>query len=397
MRVLLINVTCGYGSTGRILTGIYDAYEADGNECLIAYGRGSAPEGYRAIKTGTRLGKAMHGLKSRIKDSHGFGSRAETKQLIHQIKRFNPEIIHLHNIHGYYINIEILFDYIKKAGIPVIWTLHDCWAFTGHCTHFDYAGCERWMTGCYRCPQLSRYPKSFFYDNTLRNYHRKKELFCGVSDITLVTPSKWLGAIVKKSFLSACPVFVIPNGVDLAQFKPTYGNFRKRYGLGDKKIVLGVASVWESRKGLEEFGVLSGLRDDNYKIVLVGLTKKQIRSMPEKILCIQRTESVRELAELYTAADVFVNMSVEESMGLVTVEAMACGTPVIVYNKTALPEVVGGDCGYITETNTPEEVGRLIENMREFDREALLRQAARYEQSGQYKKYAELLRGFRRD
>lgn len=338
----MINSVCGIRSTGRICTDLAETLIDNGHQCEIAYGRETVPEKYSDIsyRIGSECGVRMHALASRIFDCSGFCSKKPTEKLICEIERFKPDVIHLHNLHGYYLNIETLFEYLASTDIPVVWTLHDCWAFTGHCAYFAAAKCERWRDGCHNCPQKSTYPASVVLDRSKYNYERKKHLFTSVSNMTLVTPSDWLAGLVRDSYLAKYPVRVIRNGIDLSVFKPTANDFREKHEIGDKKMILGVASVWSERKGLNDFIALSKLVDKQTCIVLVGVNKKQQGMLPENIIGIERTNNVRELAEIYTAADVFVNPSKEETMGLTTVEAMACGTPVVVSNLTAVPEVV---------------------------------------------------------
>ncbi len=341
MKVLQINSVCGIRGTGRICTDIADILTQNGHDCKIAYGRETVPEQYAkySFKIGSDFGVKTDALKSRIFDNAGFNSVCATKKLVKWIEEYNPDIIHLHNIHGYYLNVEILFDYLKKADKPVVWTLHDCWTFTGHCAYFDFVGCDKWKSGCEKCPQKHEYPASIFADNSYKNYIRKKHIFTGVKNMTLLTPSNWLRSCVNESFLNEYPVEVVNNGIDLGVFKPTESNFRQKYGLEHKKVVLGVASVWDRRKGLSDFLELSKMLDDSYRIVLVGLNKEQISNLPKNVLGLPRVLEASELAEIYSAADVFANLSVEETMGLTTAEALACGTPVVVYDRTAVPEV----------------------------------------------------------
>lgn len=381
MKILQINTVCGTGSTGRIATDLYNITEKQGHECIIAYGRGNAPEGIRTIKIGSELSMYTHGILTRITDKHGFYSTKATKRFIEQVKEYDPDIIHLHNIHGYYINIEVLFNYLKEADKPVIWTLHDCWALTGHCAYFDYVGCDKWKTECYKCAQKKDYPSSFIFDNSKKNYKRKKELFTSVRDMTIVTPSMWLAGLVSESFLNKYPVRVINNGIDLDVFKPTPSNFRKKYNIEDKFVILGVANVWEKRKGLDTFIELSTLIDDKYKIVLVGLNREQLKEIPKNIIGISRTSNAKELAEIYTAADVFLNPSVEETMGLVTVEALACGKPAIVFNATAIPEVMNDSCGFIINTGNNQELIKKIEKLKDdtdFSNANCIKQSKKY-------------------
>ena len=389
MRVLQLNSTCGVGSTGKIAVDIYKALENQGDECLIAYGRGNAPKGVRSYKIGSSFSVKLHGFLSRLTDRHGFYSFFPTKRLVNQIKKYNPDIIHLHNIHGYYLNLPVLFKYLYKAEIPVVWTLHDCWAFTGHCAYFSFADCNRWRDGCYSCPQKKSYPASILADNSRINYKNKNKLFGSINHLYLVTPSYWLEGLVKESFLKNYPVTTIYNGVDLSVFKPTKGDFRKQYGLENKKIILGVANIWEERKGLKDFCRLNQMISKDYKIVLVGLSKEQKAALPEGIIGITRTESVEQLAEIYTAADVYFNASVEETMGLTTVEAMACGTPVVVYNATAIGEVVDKKSGMVVEAGDVSAAYDAILSI-SLSSEDCLKRAEDFEKRKQYQCYLDL-------
>lgn len=334
MKVLMINVVCGIRSTGRICTDLAAALEAQGHEVKIAYGRENVPEQFQkyAVRIGTDLDVKLHGVKARLLDGAGFGSKAATIKFIKWVKEYNPDVIHLHNIHGYYINIEILFDYLKKCGKKIIWTLHDCWSFTGHCVYFDYVGCNKWKAGCEHCPQKDEYPARIGPDMSRRNYILKKKLFTGVSNMTLVTPSQWLANLISDSYMRHYPVRVIHNGIDTDVFKPTDGNVKEKYHCQNKKIILGVAAVWDKRKGLTTFLRLSKKLDTSYQIILVGLSKEQIKKLPRNIIGIERTNNARELAELYTAADIFVNPTLEDNYPTTNLEAIACGTPVITYD-----------------------------------------------------------------
>ena len=347
MKVLEINCVSGIRSTGRICTDLAEVLNENGHKCKIAYGREAVPEKYRSIayRIGTDNDVRLHALKSRLFDASGFGSKRATERLVENIREYNPDIIHLHNIHGYYINIEILFDYLKKADKPVVWTLHDCWAFTGHCSYFSFSECERWKTGCFKCPQKKEYPASLILDRSSENWERKKDLFTGVKRLVCVTPSRWLAELVKASFLKEYRVSVIPNGIDLTVFKPTYGNFKKRLGIEDKKILLGVASVWDRRKGFDTFLKLSPLLNEDEIIVLVGLNKEQLKNLPKNIIGIERTNNINELAEIYTAADVFLNPTLEDNLPTVNFEAQACGTPVITYETGGSSETISASSG----------------------------------------------------
>lgn len=363
--ILQINTVVNSGSTGRIAEEIGRLAIKNDWSSYIAYGRNKRPSHSRTIKIGSALDLILHGLQSRLLDRHGFGSLQATRKFIEQAGEIKPDIIHLHNLHGYYLNIEILLKYIAEANIPVVWTLHDCWPITGHCAHFDYVNCRKWVSLCSKCPQKRSYPASLFADRSAKNYLLKKELFTSIRQMTIVTVSKWLSDIVNQSFLSNYPVQVINNGIDTDVFKPIISRrIRKKYNLENEFILLGVASIWNNRKGLSDFLELSRLIDKNSRIILVGLNRGQIDSLPQNIIGISCTENQEELAELYSMADVYVNPSVEETFGLTTVEALACGTPAIVYNATACPEVVTHETGFIVEKGNIDGLLNAIETVR---------------------------------
>ena len=343
MRVLMINSVCGIRSTGRICTELADEYMLHGHEVRIAYGRETVPEKYQpiAVQIGTSKDVYISALKARIFDNEGFNSKRATKEFLKWAEEYNPDLLWLHNLHGYYINVKMLFDWIKsRPNMQVKWTLHDCWAFTGHCSHFKVAKCDKWKTECRQCVQKKRYPKSSCLDNSAKNYKNKKTAFTGVAKLTVITPSRWLADLVKQSYLREYPIEVVYNSINTNIFKPTDSDFRKRYNLENKKIVLGVATAWGESKGLYDFIELSQKLSDEYKVVLVGTTPTVEKKLPKTILAIRRTNSASELAEIYTAADVFVNPSKEETFGLTTLEAISCGTKAIVYRDTACEEVV---------------------------------------------------------
>ena len=332
MKVLQVNTVCGTGSTGRIAADIHKMLIEQRHESIVAYGRGTTHNCDNTIKIGNNLDFYRHALKTRILDKHGFGSKNATRKFIEEVKDYNPDLIHLHNVHGYYINIKLLFNFLKEYKKPIVWTLHDCWAFTGHCSYFDFANCYKWETHCQKCPEKKSYPKSVFLDNSYDNFEKKKKLFTGLKNMTLVTPSCWLANLAKRSFLKEYPVKVINNGIDLDVFKPTLSDFREKYGLENRFIILGVASEWTRRKGLEYFIELSKILSDKEAIVLVGLSKKQKQDLPKNIVGITRTNSPKELAEIYTASDIYFNPTLEDNFPTTNLEALACGTPVITFN-----------------------------------------------------------------
>ena len=344
MKYLFINSVCGIRSTGRICTDLARNLESEGHIVKIAYGREpNVPIDSQkyAVKIGNDLDLKMHALKTRLLDEHGLGSKRATKSFLEWANSYNPDVLWLHNIHGYYINYELLFEWIKsRPQMHVKWTLHDCWAFTGHCSYFTLVKCEQWKTHCSYCPQKKCYPGSILKDSSYSNYERKKKAFTGVVDMTLITPSKWLADLVKQSFLREYPVEVHYNNIDTSVFKPSPSNFRERYKLEGKKVILGVASVWDERKGLNDFFKLHKVLDDKYVIVLVGLSEKQLVNLPNGIIGILRTNSPYELAEIYTAADVFFNPTYEDNYPTVNLEAEACGTRVVTYRTGGAPETI---------------------------------------------------------
>ena len=341
MKYLFLNSVAGFGSTGRLAAEKCRELMAQGHECLLAYGRiATNCEDIPTLCIGTKLDYRLHGMMNRVLDHHGFGSKDATKAFLKKVRQYDPDVIWLHNIHGYYIHIGLLFDYLRTCGKKIYWTLHDCWSFTGHCSHFDFVGCDRWKTGCHHCPQKGEYPASLLLDNSRRNFEEKRRLFTGIPNLTVLTPSQWLADLVKQSFLGEYPVEVVFHEINREIFHPTPSDFRERHGLQGKTVLLGAASVWTARKGLDDLLALQKMLDDRFRLVIVGLTPEQMKQMPKGILCLPRTNSMQELAEIYTAADLFLNPSVEETFGMTAMEAGCCGTDAIVYRGTACEEIV---------------------------------------------------------
>lgn len=361
MKVLMINVVCGISSTGRICTDLAIALEEQGHEVKIAYGRECVPEQFLkyAVRIGSDIDVKLHGIKARLLDGAGFGSKRVTKKFIEWVKEYDPDVIHLQNIHGYYINVELLFEYLKTCNKKVIWTLHDCWSFTGHTAYCDAIDCERWVEGCHNCPLLKEYPASLF-DRSKQNWEKKKRIFVGVDNMTIITPSLWLGKWVKNSFLKDYSVKVINNGIDVSVFCPTESDFKRKNGIEHKYMLLGVATSWDKMKGLSDYLKLGEMLDNEYAVVLVGLTKAQLEKLPENIIGIERTTNVRELVEIYTAADLVLNLSYCENYPTVNIEAMACGTPVLTYRTGGSPEIIEKYGGIIVEQGNVLEVRKAV-------------------------------------
>lgn len=356
MKILMINVVCGIRSTGRICTDLATALETQGHEVKIAYGRETVPEQFQkyAVRIGTDLDVKLHGLKARLFDGAGFGSKRATKIFIEWVKTYDPDVIHLHNIHGYYINVEVLFKYLKTCGKKIIWTLHDCWAFTGHTAYCDAANCKRWKDGCHDCPLKNEYPMSLI-DRSKQNWKKKKSAFIEVPNMTIITPSNWLAKLAKNSFLRDYSLEVINNGIDTAQFYPIDSDFRKRFSIEEKYVLLGVATIWDDMKGYSDFLKLSLMLGDDYQIVMVGLTESQIRKVSPKIIGIGKTSNVDELAKIYSTADLFINLTYCDSFGQVNVESALCNTPIISYDTGGCKESVG-DSGVVVDKGNVDAV-----------------------------------------
>lgn len=354
MRKLLQIGTCITQSTGRIAQQIGERAISEGWESYIAF---PAREPMTASKSklihiGWKADQYFHALMTRIFDCCGFLSCCSTKKLIRQIEDIKPDVIQLHNIHGYYLNIPILFDYLKHSGIPVVWTLHDCWAFTGHCVHYTCVHCMKWKTGCYDCPRKKTYPNSFVFDRSKQNYKAKKKAYADMPDLTIVPVSYWLGDVTSQSMLGQYPIHVIQNGIDVNVFRPrteAVAKVRKQYGLEGKYVILGVATGWSEEVGFSTFFRLRNQLPSHFAIVMVGCTPEILQQLPDGIVGISRTNNEDELAEIYSSADILFNGSYQETFGLVTAEAISCGTPVIVYNATACPEIVTAETGYVAD------------------------------------------------
>jgi len=334
------------GSTGGIMMKEHKELLAAGEDSYAFWGRGRDAENGNEMRFASDLEVKLDVLQTRLDGKAGFHSKSATKRLLARMDEVSPDVVHLHNLHGYYVNIEMLFGWLASHDCRVEWTLHDCWAFTGHCAHFTYAKCAQWQSHCAYakpCPQLDTYPKTYSKASCSWNFEQKKHLFNLVSAdrLKLITPSQWLADLVGESFLKDYPVEVRHNTIDKRVFKPTPGDFRERYGIGDRFMILGVASPWTERKGLADFVRLAGeLDNDKYAIVLMGLSEGQIKQFPPSVIGLQRTDSARELAVIYSTADVFFNPTVEDNFPTVNLEAESCGTPVVTYDTGGCAETV---------------------------------------------------------
>ncbi len=384
-----------FGSTGRIMLDTLTLAKKKGHEVYAACmnsRRTQEKKQENQIFIGSRAGVGLHVRLGVYTGRMGQFSRFSTYRFLKKLDRLQPDILHLHNLHGWFINYPMLFRWIKKRNIKVIWTLHDCWAFTGHCPYFDMAECSKWKTGCHACSQYREYPQSKI-DNSKFMYRQKKKWFTGVRDLTIVAPSAWIGNLVKTSFLKEYPVQVIHNGIDLSIFKPTESDLRQTMGLSGKIVLLGCADAWGKRKGLDVFASLSKRLGSRYAILLVGLEKKDAKDLPPQIQVLGRTDSPEALAKLYTLADVFVNPTREEMFGLVNLEALACGTPVVMFNTGGSPETIDESCGIVVEKEDIDALEQAIRYVGEeapFSKEACLARAQKFDVKDKYEEYIAL-------
>lgn len=387
MRVLFVNLVYGTGSTGKIIADIMNLLKKGGNDVKALYGTGACSDNADAVRVSGKFGYYFHNAMSRFTDHAGLYSWAATGKMIREIRAFQPDLIHLHTLHGFYVNYEMLFRFLKKANIPVVWTLHDCWTFTGHCTHFSQANCTQWKTLCRDCKLLYRYPRCYWKGDVKRNYLRKKRAFTDVNNLTVTTPSQWLADQVAESFLRDYPRIVIPNGIDRTVFRPQASSLRETYHLENKKIVLGAANAWNARKGLPDLLTLAERLGPDYQVVLIGLTEKQLPEIPPNVLGLLRTADQMELAQWYSAADVFVNPTYEETFGLTTVEAQACGTPVVVYETDGCPETVAPGNGQLTPQGDLSALERAVRDITDSGLRADQLKMARFDKEVVYQAY----------
>jgi putative colanic acid biosynthesis glycosyltransferase len=343
LKVVQINCVLDIGSTGFLVNKINESLLEVGHLSYIAYGRAndSKINTINTIKIGDKFSIYNHVLQTRIFDKHGYSSKKSTVRLLEELDKISPDVIHLHNIHGYYLNLKLLFDYIKKKSLKVVWTLHDCWAFTGHCAYYDLVSCDKWKTECFECANKNVYPASLLFDNSTQNFRDKKSFFTGVKNLQLVTPSNWLAKEVKQSFLNEYDITVIPNGIafDNAVSKPEQNI--------SNKVILGVANIWDERKGFNDFIKLAKLVSSDINIVMVGLSDKQLKLLPDNIKGYPKVYDRSFLMNIYQQASVFFNPTREETFGLVNVEALLCGVPVVTYNSGGSPETINESCGKV--------------------------------------------------
>lgn len=398
MKVLAIN-SVPYGSTAKIMIGIGKCCEKSQSDIHYFTATGFSTHSLKEMPSnniiiGGGFSKLLHILLSKLTGYNGCYSILSTYLFLKKVNKIKPDCIHLHNLHGWYINVPMLFNYIKKKSIPVIWTLHDSWAFTGQCPYFTMVGCDKWKEGCFKCVQYKRCYPSSLIDNTKKMWTIKKKWFNGVKKLTIVTPSTWLLTMVKQSFLKEYPITVIYNGIDLSKFKPTDSSIREKLHIeANQKMILGVALDWTVYKGIDIFVKLSRELDNNYyKIILVGCNDEVAKKLPSNIHVIKRTESQEELAALYSAADVFVNPTREEVLGLTNIEALACGTPVVSFNTGGCSETFDTYTGIAVERDNVNELIKAIENIckREYVDKKCVERATYFDEIEKYQDYIKL-------
>lgn len=389
MKVVQINATCSSGSTGKIALSVSRLLSEEGIENYILYSQG-APGGDNTVRFMQNKEGKVQALFSRVFGNYGFNSRSATKRVIAELNKIKPEVVHLHNIHSHDLHLGILFRYFKKNKTKLYWTFHDCWAFTAYCPYFDMVSCEKWKSGCYSCSQRKQF--SWFFDRSVMLYRRKKELFSDL-DLTIITPSAWLADLVSQSFLSDYPIKVINNGIDTDLFRPRESDFREKYALGDRFVLLGVAFGWGKRKGLDVFTFLAERLDQRFQIVLVGTNDEVDKLLPSNIISIHKTENQETLAEIYSAADLFVNPTMEENYPTVNMESIACGTPVLTFQTGGSAEMLDPGCGAVVERGNKEAMLQAvldIEKEKPFTKEACLAKARDFDDMTRYREYMTL-------
>lgn len=391
MRILQINSVYGIKSTGRIAYDLVKIQQENGMESFVACSSTDEKGDNILSMSKGPLWDKLNILKTRVFGKHGFYNKGDTRRLIRFMDKVKPDVIHLHNIHGHYVNIKMLFEYITKHSIPVVWTLHDCWAFTGHCPHFDYVGCEKWKTGCHHCSQQKGYPCSWFFDRSKRGYKKKKKLFTSVEKMHIVTPSKWLADLTKESFLGKYSISVIHNGIDTDAFKYTESDLRKTLGLEDKFVIMGIVSNFNSTKGGQYFLELSKMLKEDEQILLVSV-EENTDFLPANITALGRTENARELAKFYSLADVFVNPTLQDTFSMINVESLACSTPVVTFKTGGSMESLNDDCGLVAEKGNVQALYEGICKVREnkYSRSKCRERGLEFSRENKFKEYIEV-------
>lgn len=394
MKIVEINGT-NYSSTGNIALNIAKKAREEGFEVYTCCKNSLKSSQFRydnQIVIGSRYERLISEQLAQLSGLSGSFNWIGTKEFIKKLKEIEPDLVHLHIMHDSYVNLKMLFSYLSVNKIPVVWTFHDCWAFTGKCPYFEMDRCDKWKSGCYKCPQIRKYPESYFMDMTKYLWNKKNRMFNSIDNLTIVTPSKWLSNYARESFLNGHDIRVINNGINLDVFKPVKSDFRKKYGIEDKYLLLGVGYNWSPRKGLDSFIELSKRLDDRFRIVLVGTNDKIDEILPDNIISIYRTYNQAELVEIYSSCDLFVNPTMEENFPTVNIESIACGLPVITYNTGGSPEIIDETCGRVVEKGN---IDKLYEGIMDiynnpFDKSACLKRSQLYNMNDKFAEYVEL-------
>lgn len=350
-------------STGKIMRTLGELAQAAGWESYVAYSRardGVPPHSSRLVPVGNKADLLLHWVATRLFDAHGLASRLATRRFVARLRELNPDVIHIHNIHGYFLNYKILSRALAQMGKPVVWTVHDCWLYTGHCYHYASAGCERWKTGCHHCPQKKAFPASWLLDRSRRNWEDKKKAFCSIPGLTLVTVSRWMKGEIARSFLGGVRCEVIHNGINLDTFRPSPS---AETALAYGTYYLAVASIWLPEKGLQDLEKLSSVLDADERLVVVGKRPSGHR-FPRNVVCLERTADAAALAALYTEAVALVNPTWQDNYPTVNMEAIACGTPVVSYRTGGSPESITPQTGRVVEQGDVEGLAEALHAIR---------------------------------
>jgi putative colanic acid biosynthesis glycosyltransferase len=399
-KILQISVEVNSGSIGKIVEQIGEVAINEGFESYILYSRGKSKSSSNLIKVGSKINFLLHVMKTRVFGDHLTGSWYSTKKIISKIQKVDPDIIHLHQIHGYYLNIPLLFNFLKDFNKKVIWTFHDNWSFTGHCSFFTYVGCNKWETQCHHCPLYDRYPKSYILDKSFNEFQLKKKLFNQIENFTIVAVSNWIAQNTRNSFLNKKSIITIFNGVNTKIYFPRKNNKEiiEKYGLNpSKKYLIATGTTWIKPKGLDDYSKLSELLSNDIQIILVGISKSIEKDVSNKIICIPRTHNQIELAHLYSFAEILLCLSYQESFGMPPIEALSCGTPAIVYDNTALPELITPQTGRVVKTGDLDQVINAINDIMNmgkfsFTNSCVQRAKNQYDIQVVYKQYIDLYR-----
>lgn len=383
-----------YGSTGRIALNIAKEARKEGFKvytCFRNSREGKKHPNEDQLLIGNWLDKVISERLSYIFGLNGYFCTINTASFLKELDRIKPDLIHIHSLCDNYLNVDMLFNYIIRKDIPVIWTFHDGWPFTGRCAQNR---CSKWQEGCGDCPHKDYYPGTLFLDNSRQVLKKRSALYGRLKDLTIVTPSKWLKDLVKLShFRDKYPVRVINNGIDLNIFKPTDSDFRKEHNLIDRFIVLGLAYYWDDSKGLDVFIDLAKRLPEKYQIVLVGTNDEVDKLLPDNIISIHRTHTQEELVKIYSCSDVFVNPTRDENYPTVNMEAIACGLPVLTFDTGGCAEIISDKTGSAVRMNDVDslekEIVRICET-KPYSKEDCLKHAKSFNMEDKFKEYVEL-------